>query len=106
MLGLRVKRAEDLVGDDADPLIALEDTVAGDGGIEEAVGLNGAVEVGVVVGFLRGVSGGEAALEGVAGFGGLRGCGLLGLLPSDQRGRRIRRGRWHDCLRFCMICPH
>jgi hypothetical protein len=60
---------KDLVGDDADLLVALEDGVAGDGGIEEAVGFNGTTQVGIVVGSLRVVSRRKSAFEGVAVVG-------------------------------------
>jgi hypothetical protein len=56
---------KNLVGNDSDLRVAFEDGRAGHGWIEETVGLNGADEVGVVLGLLRGFGGGEAALEGV-----------------------------------------
>ena len=56
MLRLGVERAKRPCWDDADLLVALEDGVAGDGGIEEAVGFDRTAQVGIVVGFLRGVS--------------------------------------------------
>lgn len=53
---LGIESTEDLVGDDADPFVAFEDGMTGDGGIEEAVYLNRAVQIGIVVCLLRGVA--------------------------------------------------
>jgi hypothetical protein len=87
VLWLAVQRAEDFVWDDSELCVAFEDGGARDRGVEEFVGLDGAVEVAVVVCLLCGVGGWEAKLEGITGARGC--CGfligsLLLLLASGQ----------------------
>lgn len=58
--------AEDLVGNDSDLCVAFEDGGAEYGGVEEAIGLDGAVQVGVIECFLRSVLMGNPSSEGVS----------------------------------------
>ena len=74
-----VECAEDLVGDDSNLLVPDENGVTGDSGIEEAIRLDRAVKVGVVISFLSGIAGRETALEGIAVISALR-CRRLRLL--------------------------
>ena len=60
-----VERAENLVGNNSDLLIAFEDGRARYGGIEKAIRLRGAREVSIIIGALNGLRRGKSALEGV-----------------------------------------